>query len=140
MGMHPPINPIRSRWIRPASGPLWTHLLEVPLLDQKELDLGHDKTDLKSSGSAIILFYVAVCQPDHIYTRYVPCISFERSCILNIRNIIHVEDWFFKPDIASLSTSCDNLILSYWLSAKPDIIACDHYNLFLLVVAASRLC
>ena len=84
VGMHPPINPIRSRWIRPAPGPLWTHLLEVPLLDQKELDLGHDKTDLKSSGSAIILFYVAVCQPDHIYTRYVPCISFERSCILNI--------------------------------------------------------
>ena len=41
MGMHPPINPIRSRWIRPAPGPLWTHLLEVPLLDQKELDLGH---------------------------------------------------------------------------------------------------
>lgn len=84
VGMHPPINPIRSRWIRPAPGPLWTHLLEVPLLDQKELDLGHDKTDLKSSGSAIILFYLAVCQPDHIYTRYVPCISFERSCIFNI--------------------------------------------------------
>ena len=79
-----PINPIRSRWIRPAPGPLWTHLLEVPLLEQKELDLGHDKTDLKSSGSAIILFYLAVCQPDHIYTRYVPCISFERSCIFNI--------------------------------------------------------
>ena len=84
VGVHPPINPIRSCWIIPAPGPLWTHLLEVPLLDQKELDLGHDKTDLKSSGSAIILFYVAVCQPDHIYTRYVPCISFERSCILNI--------------------------------------------------------
>ena len=85
VGMHPPINPIRSRWIRPAPGPLWTHLLEVPLLDQKELDLGHDKTDLKSSGSAIILFYLAVCQPDHIYTRYVPCISFiKRSCIFNI--------------------------------------------------------
>ena len=84
VGMHPPINPIRSRWIRPAPGPLWTHLLEVPLLDQKELDLGHDKTDLKSSGSATILFYLAVCQPDHIYTRYVPCISFERSCIFNI--------------------------------------------------------
>ena len=70
MGMHPPINLISSRWIRPAPGPLWTHLLEVPLLEQKELDLGHDKTDLKSSGSAIILFYLAVCQPDHIYTRY----------------------------------------------------------------------
>ena len=84
VGMHPPINPIRSRWIRPAPGPLWTHLLEVPLLEQKELDLGHDKTDLKSSGSAIILFYLAVCQPDHIYTRNVPCISFERSCIFNI--------------------------------------------------------
>ena len=84
VGMHPPINPIRSRWIRPAPGPLWTHLLEVPLLDQKELDLGHDKTDLKLSGSAIILFYLAVCQPDHIYTRYVPCISFERSCIFKI--------------------------------------------------------
>ena len=39
----------------------------MPLLEQKELDLGHDKTDLKSSGSAIILFYLAVCQPDHIY-------------------------------------------------------------------------
>ena len=36
VGMHPPINPIRSRWIRPAPGPLWTHLLEVPLLEQKE--------------------------------------------------------------------------------------------------------
>ena len=90
VGMHPPINPIRSRWIRPAPGPLWIHLLEVPLLDQKELDLGHDKTDLKSSGSAFILFYVAVCQPDHIYTRYVPCISFERSCIFNI-----YEEWLF---------------------------------------------
>ena len=54
MGVHPPINPIRSRWIRPAPGPLWTHLLELPLLEQKELDLGHDKTDLKSSGSAVI--------------------------------------------------------------------------------------
>ena len=58
----------------------------------------------------------------------------------HIRNIIHVEIWFSKPDLTSLSTSCDNLSLSYWLSAKPDLIACDHYNLSLLVVAASRLC
>ena len=65
VGMHPPINPIRSRWIRPAPGPLWTHLLEVPLPDQKELDLGHDKTDLKSSGSAIIIQYTCLnCLPE----------------------------------------------------------------------------
>ena len=90
VGMHPPINPIRSRWIRPAPGPLWTHLLEVPLLEQKELDLCHDKTDLKSSGSAIILFYLAVCQPDHIYTRYVPCISLREAA-----SLIIYEEWLF---------------------------------------------
>ena len=73
-------------------------------------------TEKNSMGIQLVLFYPA------------------------IRNIIHVEIWFSKPDLTSLSTSCDNLSLSYWLSAKPDLIACDHYNLFLLVVAASRLC
>ena len=87
-----PINPIRSRWIRPAPGPLWTHLLEVPLLEQKELDLGHDKTDLESSGSAIILFYLAVCQPDHIYTRYIVM-----SPVLVLREAASLiyEEWLF---------------------------------------------